>query len=226
VGYQAGGTGSTGSNNTYFGYQAGQNVTTGCENVMMGYQAGASLVTGSRNILLGRLTDVYGPGDSGMIVIGDNISSTGATGVTCIGRSATIGAATGSLWMRHRVAAGGVTASWSGGELRENSSSLRFKTVVGEYTYADEDFDKLNPVWYTGKPGHNDPHDPDRVYAGLVAEELDLLFPEYVSYDDIPEKTIPKGINYEGMVTLAIAELQKIRAKNRELEAQLKALLE
>jgi hypothetical protein len=52
------------------------------------------------------------------------------------------------------------------------------------------------------------------------------LYPEYVGYDDIPEKTIPRGIKYADMVALVFREIKKAKehvAKNLELLAELES---
>ena len=57
---------------------------------------------------------------------------------------------------------------------------------------------------------------------GLIAEEVEKLVPEVVSYADLDGKGVkPNGIDYSGLVSLTIHEVQKLQTRVAELEKEL-----
>jgi hypothetical protein len=138
----------------------------------------------------------------------------------------------------HRTAAAGTTASWTGNELIQNTSSARYKDNITTYNDNTSKFDLLRPVIYNAKPGYErDPNDPSTLTEdniGLIAEEVHELYPEFVTYTELddteqldvsnPEygdyedglKPIkvkaPDGIQYDQMVSLLIHEVQKLKS--------------
>lgn len=198
--------GSTNENlgNIAIGYGAGSSLTTGRMNVLIGKDAGATLTSGTGCICIGYGADV----DSGA-----------AVNRTAIGTQATGPNADGGCFIRHRsLAASGNQARWSGNELFEDSSSIRFKTDVRDYVDGqDERFDKIETFWYRPKEGYGlIPNDKTR-FAGFIAEQLHELYPEFVVYED-KAKTIPKGVDYAHLVVLLVEKIKKLRTLEREQE--------
>jgi len=86
VGYQAGYSASTGSNNnTMLGYKAGYANTTGANNLLLGYQAGDNITTGSNNIIIGYDVNAPVATDSNQLNIGNTIYGDTSTGNVGIG---------------------------------------------------------------------------------------------------------------------------------------------
>ena len=52
---------------------------------------------------------------------------------------------------------------------------------------------------------------------GLIAEEINELFPELVNYDE--DDITPRGVNYPQITALLIKELQFIRNRLKVLES-------
>jgi len=76
----------------------------------------------------------------------------------------------------------------SSGQLREVTSSIRYKTNVEDLqsSYADNVIDNLRPVWYRSKQENTD--DPaNHSYFGLIAEEVAEVEPRLVNYTHFDE---------------------------------------
>ena len=86
VGYQAGYSLTTGSNNnTFIGYNSGYLVTSGANNILLGYKAADTLTTGSNNIVIGYDLDVASTTGSYQLNIGNAIYGNLSTGNVGIG---------------------------------------------------------------------------------------------------------------------------------------------
>ncbi|MDD9912248.1 MAG: hypothetical protein OXR68_03070 [Alphaproteobacteria bacterium] len=74
IGYQAGSGAQTGGNyNTLIGYEAGESITTGTNNVTLGYEAGDNITTGSNNIVIGQAVDAVSTTADDQLNIGNTI---------------------------------------------------------------------------------------------------------------------------------------------------------
>lgn len=106
------------------------------------------------------------------------------------------------------------------GWIRVTSSSERYKKDIETYRGDDGLFDRLRPVTYT--PRNTVGEGSDRVYAGLIAEELDRSGGQlFVSYDD---KGRPNNVMYDRLVVLTIAEVQMLKREIAELRGELELL--
>ena len=90
-----------------------------------------------------------------------------------------------------------------------------------------DNFQKLRPVRYKAKPGFGD----DREHIGFIAEEVEELFPEFVTYDlTAPlNKPLVTGLAFDRMISILIKELQTLKQIYREeceITTQLKQKLE
>jgi trimeric autotransporter adhesin len=224
VGYQALNLNTTSGNNTAAGYQSLLN-TTGSGNTGFGYQAGISITSGSNNIAVGIGADCAATG-SNQIAIGNGAVASVADDI-CLGRAVTGG--TGGFFVRHRVyaAAASVAASWNATtslELIENTSSQRYKTDIRDYKdEEDSRFDRICPRWYKIREENLMYPEKEKNIncAGMIAEELYDLYPEYVALD-IEKK--PNNIMYEKMVTLLINKVQKLRKENKNYNIRIENL--
>lgn len=191
--------------NIAIGYAAGTGLTTGRFNIMLGKDAGSTLTSGTGCICIG---------------VGADVDAGGAVNRIAIGTQATGPNADGGCFLRHRaLAASGNQARWSGSELYEDSSSIRFKRDIRNYVDPeDERFDKIQTVWYRPKEGYGLMPNDKTQFAGFIAEELHELYPEYVVYED-KEKTTPRGVDYAHLVVLLIEKMKKLRAMEKEQDA-------
>lgn len=241
IGSNTGNSITTGSDNTSLGAFSLSLVSTGVRNVAIGAQAAGNR-TGSRNVCVG-----YGSGTTGIGVTGDDNTIVGnaagqiltkGAGNVIIGSGANVDTAVrnnavvigngitsvatppnphdGGLYMRHFAApVVGNTAVFMGNELVETTSSVRFKDNIRSLEETPDKFDKLRPVRYVGK---NDYLRAEQI--GLIAEEVEPLYPELIVYTELEGKKAPNGIAYERMVAILIREMQAMKAKISELEAR------
>jgi hypothetical protein len=164
--------------------------TTGSYNIGEGYHGGIGLTTGSYNIDIGN-TGVAG--ESGVIRIGQSPSQTAAY-VAGISTTQLTGAAVY------------VSAS---GQLGVLASSERYKTAIEPVGEATGKLQRLRPVRFHLKT------DPDgAVQYGLIAEEVDQVYPELVLRD---AQGKIQGVRYDELAPLLLDQMQHDR---REREAQ------
>jgi len=185
VGFHSGYAAVEGDNNTIVGASALSSIGAGSSNIAIGAGSAQKLVSGSSNI------DIGNPGaaqESGIIRIGTPGTQTktylaGIVGVPISG-SAVYVTATGQL---------GVAPS-----------SERYKTDIAPIGPAADKLRDLRPVHFRLK------NDPDgSVQYGLIAEEVDKVFPELVIRD--AGGTI-QGVHYEELAPMLISELQQEQA--------------
>jgi hypothetical protein len=194
-GYAALRSTTTGSNNIGFGYQSLYQDATGSNNIAMGYQAAYNLYNGSNTIEIGSLG---GAGDNNLIRIGSTQSATFIAGVA--GAQVT----------------GSAVYVTSSGQLGVLASSERYKTDVVSIGASTERLQQLRPVSFHLK---TDPK--GAVQYGLIAEEVDTVYPELVIRDD---KGQIQGVRYEELAPMLLNEVQRQAAEIRELKTQLAEL--
>ncbi len=159
---------------------------------------------------------------AGSVTIGGGASTTGSANGTVIGSgsSATAAGATAlgtgitanqidGFFVRHRGpavfavnAAGFINTGTN--ELVEITSSRRYKQNIRPLESVSDRVKKMNPVRYEAKPGHGD----ERTHIGLIAEEIEELFPEFVIYDS---EGLVSGMMFDRLTAVLIKELQEMR---------------
>lgn len=92
------------------------------------------------------------------------------------------------------------------------TSALRYKENIVNATDLSDHIDKLRPVRYTLKG--DELQEPQ---IGFIAEEVQEYYPEFVPKD---LEGNAYSVNYDRIVTICIAEIQKLRARVALLEAQ------
>jgi hypothetical protein len=126
----------------------------------------------------------------------------------------------GGCFVRHRSpVASASTAAWVGNELVDTVSSMRFKQNIRDLEASSDKFDQIHPVRFNAKPEFGDPSED---HIGLIAEELEPLYPEFVVYEE--DKITAKSIEYDKIVALLIKELQLEKQRRKELENRISAL--
>jgi hypothetical protein len=104
----------------------------------------------------------------------------------------------------------------SDGTLKRSTSSLRYKRDPQPYTRGLADVLKLRPVTYKGI------NDGDKVFAGLIAEEVaEAGLEEFVIRDS---ENRPDALHYPQMVALAFAAIKEQDAEIKSLRARVAAL--
>ena len=187
IGFQAGVTLGTGNNNVFVGSGAGSLTTTGFSNVIIGYNAGLSLITGNDNIYIANPGGL--PAESGIIRIGTDGTHI-ATYIQGI-----FGTPTGLTALPVFVD--------SSGKLGTVLSSRRFKHDIEDMNKEfSENIYKLRPVTFAY---NNDKTESQQF--GLIAEEVDEVFPALVVYD---EENKPYTVRYHLLPMLLLSEVQKL----------------
>ena len=213
AGYQALASNSTGNNNSAVGDRAmNRNLTgedntavgvnalfnsTGSNNTAIGYYAGAR-VTGSHNI------DIGTPGAAG----DNSLIKIGSPGVQF---------ATFIAGIENAQVTGAAVYVTSSGQLGVLASSERYKTDVAPIGAVTKNLDQLRPVSFHLK---SDPR--GSVQYGLIAEEVDKIYPELVIRDDAGAI---QGVRYEELAPMLLNEVQRQSAEIRDLRQQQQAQL-
>jgi hypothetical protein len=175
--------------NLAFGGGALYSNVTGSNNIAIGINAGYA-VTGSNNIDIGHRGTA---GQNGVIHIG---ASPTQTAVYIAGISTT-------------QLTGAPVYVNSSGQLGVLASSERYKTAIQPFGDAADRLAALRPVSFHLK---NDPKGV--VQYGLIAEEVDKVYPELVIHDD--EGKI-QGVRYDELAPMLLKDAQR---KQRAIDAQ------
>jgi hypothetical protein len=162
----------------------------------VGYQAGYNLTTGSNNIDIGNLGV---SSESGIIRIG----TAGAQTTTYV------------AGIVHSVITSGRPVYVSGtGQLGVFGSSERYKTDVQPMGARTGRLDQLRPVTFRMKT------EPDgSVQYGLIAEEVDKVYPELVIRD---EEGKIDGVRYEQLAPMLLNEVQQLKQRLASQARQLR----
>jgi hypothetical protein len=182
---------TTGNLNTAFGVSALYSNTTGSYNIGEGYHGGYNLTTGSNNI------DIANAGvaaESGIIRIGTAGTQTAAY-IAGISSSQITGAAVY------------VTAA---GQLGVLASSERYKTAIASLGPVSEKLDRLRRVSF-----HLKTEPRGAVQYGLIAEEVETVYPELVIRD---AGGVIQGVRYDELAPLLLNELQAERRRMSDLQ--------
>jgi len=190
---------TTGQKNAAFGLKALFNNTTGQSNTALGFGAGSNLTTGSNNI---EIANGGAPSDDKVIRIGMQGTQT-STIIAGISGSAVTGA---------DVVVNGM------GKLGVVASSARYKTDIKEMGVSTNNLMKLRPVTFRYR---NDDHAITQY--GLVAEEVEKVYPELVTYDADGKG---ESVRYSMLTSMLLNELQRQTRRNQVHAEQLAAQAE
>jgi trimeric autotransporter adhesin len=201
---------TTGSNNTAFGYAALRSTTTGDNNIGFGYQSLYSGKNGSNNIAMG-YKSAYSTNGSNNIEIGSQ-GDLADDGVIRIGTQGTQTAAYMAGVSDAKITGSAVYVT-SSGQLGVLASSERYKTAIASMGSNTVKLQQLRPVSFHLK---TDP--TGTVQYGLIAEEVDKVYPELVIRDDTGKI---QGVRYEELAPMLLSEMQHERKEMTEkLDAQ------
>lgn len=122
----------------------------------------------------------------------------------------------GSFYYGGRPAGGAGTTlvvNTTGDQVRELTSSMRFKDNISPYLKSIEDISKLNPVYFSYKS------DPSVITAGLLAEDVSSAgMSEFVNYDG---DNLPYSLSYGNMVVLLINAVKDLKKEIDELKTRI-----
>jgi len=173
---------TTGIRNLGIGSNALYDNVSGSYNIALGFDAGYNVTNGSYNIEIGASGTAS---DSGTIQIGSEGTQTSTKIAGIYGTQVT-----GSAVY--------VTAT---GQLGVQPSSERYKTDIATMPELSRKLAQLRPVTFHYRT------DPKSVQQyGLIAEEVDKVYPELVIRDDSDKI---QGVHYEELAPMLLAEVQK-----------------
>jgi hypothetical protein len=213
---------TTGANNTAFGYESLQANTTGKGNAAQGVNALSSNTTGIRNLGIGNnaLYNNNGSYNIGLgfeggynVTTGSNNIEIGTSGTASDNNTIRIGVQgtqtfTSIAGIFGTTLTGSAVYVTSTGQLGVVASSERYKTDITSITDQPEKLKQLRPVSFHLK---DDPHGP--VQYGLIAEEVDNVYPELVIRDMNGQI---QGVRYEELAPMLLSDLQHERAETAE----------
>lgn len=104
------------------------------------------------------------------------------------------------------------------------TSSQRFKEDIQPIEVNHEvlsNIYKLEPVTFRYKNGSDEPNVVKKKTVGLIAEEVNKLFPEVVNLDENGE---PFSIDYNGIAVLLLAAMKELKAENSRLAVELEEI--
>jgi hypothetical protein len=153
-------------------------------NIAVGYEAGYNVASGSHNIDIG------------------NEGKSADTGVIRIGKQGTQ-QSTFISGIDSNVVTGAAVYVTSAGELGVLASSERYKTSIEPIESNSARLQRLRPVSF-----HLKANPAGAVQYGLIAEEVDKVYPELVIRD--AQGTI-QGVRYDELAPLLLNELQQQR---------------
>lgn len=232
IGSLAGASVTNSNDNILIGSAAGFSIT-GAANVIIGTSGAGVLTTGGSNVGLG--TSVFNGGGGAGLITGSNNVAIGASA-----GSAYTGAESGNILVNHTGVVGesnntrigvqgtqnkcfiagirGVTTDnadaiavliSSVGQLGTVSSSQRYKENI-------QDMNDQSNIIYDLKPKtFNFKKHPDSPAWGLIAEDVDQVFPQLVVYDNEGK---PESVRYHELVPLLLNEIQKLNKRIEALE--------
>lgn len=190
---------SSGSQNDAFGEAALWNNTSGNDNIAIGLQALFSNTTGNGNIALGTNA-------GSNLATGDNniyISNQGAgaeSGAIRIGDRTTQNAVyIAGIW-GHSVKPGNAVFVGPDGRLGVTASSERYKTDIAPMGSITSKMSELRPVTF-----HLKSDTTGELQYGLIAEEVDRVFPELVVRDEAGKI---EGVRYDELAPMLLNQVQ------------------
>jgi hypothetical protein len=183
-----------GNLNTAIGYGALFR-STGDNNVAIGYAAGYNETVGNNNIYIGHPGE---PTDS-------DTTRIGTPGMQTVVYVAGI---------ENSKITGSAVYVTSAGRLGVLASSEQYKTGITPIGTSTEQLQRLRPVSFHLK---TDPKGP--VQYGLIAEEVNKIYPELVIRDEAGKI---QGVHYEELAPMLLNEVQRQAAEIRDLKQQQK----
>lgn len=203
---------TTGASNTGVGAGTLWQLTTGSNNTAVGDVVLGSLLTGSNNTAIGYTAGQnYTGAESNNICI-QNVGTTGESNVTRIGTSQTKCFIAGIRGITTGVADAINVLIDSSGQLGTVSSSIRYKQNVKDIGDESKALKDLRPVTFEYK-SH-----PGMKQYGLIAEEVEKIFPRLVVYD---KEGLPETVKYMDLIPLLLNEVQRLSKRVSQLKKEL-----
>lgn len=214
IGKNAGRLVTSGNQNTFLGSNSGTSVNTGAQNTFLGEDTALNLVSGSNNVFIGvNVGTNYTGAESNNILIGSNVVGTlGESNIMRVDGGIAKVFIAGIRGVTTDIADAVAVLIDSAGQLGQTSSSERYKQNIQDLGSDSEIIYSLRPVKFNYKKH------PDVPAWGLIAEEVDKIFPQLAVYD--PETKEPDSVKYHEISILLLNEIQKLNKRLTELESR------
>jgi hypothetical protein len=229
-------TNGTGDSNAGVGYGALYNLTTGSQNTALGIDSGYLLTTGTNNTFVGYFaaTDAGHAGITNATAIGANALVTQSNSLVLGGlgsNAVSVGIGTSApdttLQVVGDIKVGtsgtnGCLKDFSGAGIAGTcSSDARLKTNVRPFGPVLDRVALLQPVRFDWRvKEYPQYHFGEGRNSGLIAQDVEKVFPEMVAADERGFKTV----NYSELPYLTLAAVGELKAENDELRARIAAL--
>jgi hypothetical protein len=222
----------TGVDNDAFGYAALVNTTTGSDNTALGLQSLWSNEVGNENVAVGSNALIQSTGSNNVavgfnagneITAGSNnvdIASEGVTADNGIIRIGTAGSQTETFvaGIANSKVTGSAVYITSSGQLGTLASAERYKTEIASMGSATDKLMRLRPVTF-----HLKSEPAGVVQYGLIAEEVDKVYPELAIHDAEDRLS---GVRYDELAPMLLNEFQKQQQKMTAQKAEIRSLKE
>jgi Chaperone of endosialidase len=240
-GTNAGLSNTTAQGNSFFGRDAGRENTTGNFNTFFGYNTGTLNTTGSTNTLVGIAANVNANnltnataiganalvGQSNALILGGIFGVNGSPASTDVGIGTTTPTQKLDVNGNIRIGTGttGCVQDRNGTVIAGAcSSDLRFKKNITPFSNILSNFSKLRPVnYYWRTDEFADKRFGTNQSFGLVAQEVEMLFPELVATDEKGYKVV----NYSKLplYTIQAVKEQQVQIEQQRIQLQQQQLL-
>ncbi len=203
---------TTGYGNTASGFTALYSNTTGARNTAVGTNAGVSLLSGNYNTyvgfgIAGAATESYVT-RIGVSSVDSNLPGTPTTYIA-------------GIWGTTVTGTPAQVVINANGQLGVINSSERVKTDINSLRSMSEQLSRLRPVSFHLKA------DPGgEVQYGLVAEEVNKVYPELVIRDNEGNVQGVRFVRYDELAPMLCVEVQQQAAEIRDLKGQQVSVLE
>jgi Chaperone of endosialidase len=121
----------------------------------------------------------------------------------------------GQLHVTSSITCAGAVSSFA------NVSDGRFKNNLIEISEILEEIEKLNPVEFTWSENIFSQDYVGRKDVGMIAQEVEQVFPLITSEVQMPNQEPFKCIRYEKMVPYLVKAIQELKLQNDELKRDL-----
>lgn len=251
-GYEAGNgdISYTFNNNSFFGSKSGFSIRTGSNNTFLGYQSGYSNVTGSGNLFLGYMAGYSETLSNKLYIANSNTTTPLIEGTfpntdliftsSMVSVVHPLGETTNGFSIKTSYNLN--TDSWHFYQQTDDELGLYYNTglrgsfniTTGAYTSVSdrklkkniENLNnlsarvmKLQPVRYN----FINQKDDEKKYLGLIAQDVEKLFPEFVNYN---EESDTYTMDYAGLSVVAIQAIKEQQAEIYEMKKQIEELRE
>ena len=203
-------SGATGSYNIFFGKDAGDNLLYGDYNCLIGYY-GASTPHG--------VGANYNGVESSNLLI-QNQGVTGESNVLRIGTTGTGVTQQNSCYIagiQTQTVTGSAVFVTTDDQLGVATSSQKYKDDISDMSDMTQIITNLRPVTFTYKSEK----EPRPMHYGLIAEEVEKVWPEMVGYKDGQ----PDNLYYQFLPPILLKEVQRLNGVIKDLTNRI-ALLE